>query len=301
MWFLQDALDVHEPTPAESAARGASLRKAAEAAPNDALVQWFWANAEATDSGCSANDPCPHRADALARLQPDNGSAWMPVLDAAWTANDVPAAESALAQMAHATRFDEPFGVTLKAWMEVYRRYPMPDAVVVAGSPEATQDVGSRNFASAMAFASAVAMPAYDSLMRACSRDMHPEASPERFRDCASIGRLMLTHATTLLGSRIGRGVLRVSGQATAADRADARVADWQFEQHLALVRDESDGVEKAAMTDWLQTGDELQVIRRRLQRAGIPAMPPANWQPRSREGRPIDPLGESPSPATQP
>ena len=298
MSFMIDFFDTHEPTGADRAAHGAMLRGAAEAAPDDALVQWLWASASPEDSGCNPSSPCPRRVEAVARLQPDNGSAWLPVFNTAWKANDTAAAESALAQMALAKLFDEQFGMALKAWMDVYRRYPMPKSVIARNSPEATFDDQTRNFAWSMAFAAAVATPAYQSLLKACSREKHPDDSPLRFRDCAQVGRLMLTQSTSLLSSRIGRAVLRVSGHATAVDIANARAADWQYEhwQTLVLGRTDYDVSDlKATAVDWLDTGDETQVMRRRLQRAGIPLTPPADWQPRGRNGKPISPLGESP------
>ncbi len=303
MSFTVDFFDTHEPTPADRVMRGAMLRGAAEAAPDDALVQWFWASASLEDSGCNASSPCPHRVEAAARLQPDNGSAWLPVFNAAWRVNDIPAAESALAQMAHATRFDEQMGTALKAWMDVYRRYPMPKSVIVKDSSDAMADDQSRNFTSSMAWAAATAIPAYDPLVKACSREKHPEASALRFHDCAQVGRLMLMQSTTLIGRQIGRALLRVSGQATAADIANARVVDWQYEQ-LKMLAAAQAGHEsadlKTAAADWLNTGDEIKTLQRRMQRAGIPLTPPADWQP-TRNGKPISPLGESTAPAKQP
>ena len=300
MGFVVDYSDRSEPTPADRADRGARLRAAAEAAPDDALVQWFWTKAGAEDSGCNAGHPCPHRAEAALRSQPGNGVAWVPKLDAAWKANDIPAADSALSQMARAKHFDDQIGAALKAWMDVYARYPMPSSAVAKDSPEAKLDDRSRNFAGAMGFAVATAMPAYQSLVQACSRDKQPVASPSRFRDCAQVGRLMLTQSTSLIGRMIGRAVLRVSGQVTAADVANARILDWQYERQALIsaraVDDASDT--KALAGDWLDTGDEAQVMQRQLQRAGIPLTPPANWQPHGRDGKPINPLGEAPASA---
>ena len=298
MGFVVDYSDHHEPTSADRADRGARLRAAAEAAPDDALVQWFWANAGAEDTGCDTGHPCPHRAEAALRSQPGNGVAWVPALNVAWQAKDTPATESALSQMARATHFDDQIGAALKAWMDVYARYPMPSSAVVKNSPEAKLDDRSRNFAGAMGFAVATAMPAYQSLVQACSRDEQPVASPSRFRDCAQVGRLMLMQSTSLISRMIGRAVLRVSGQATAADIANARIFDWQYErQALISARSADDASDiKALAGDWLDTGDEAQVMQRQLQRAGIPLTPPANWQPHGRDGKPINPLGEVPA-----
>lgn len=302
MTFMTDFFDAHEPAPVDRTARSAMLRDAAEAVPDDALVQWFWANASSEDSGCDPSSPCPHRTEALAHLQPENGSAWLPVFNAAWKANDIPAAESALAQMAVATHFEDQMGPALKAWMDVYRRYPMPNAAVARNSAGAALDVQTINFTSSMAFAAAAAIPAYQSLMQACSHEKHPDASALRFHDCAQVGRTMLTHSTTLLSSMIGRSVLRVSGQATSQDLANARVATWRYEQWTKLLqgRDEDSDL-KTVMADWLETNDETKVMQRRLLRAGMSLTPPPDWQRHGRDGKPISPLGEPPAPAKQP
>ncbi len=304
MGFVVDDSDRGESSPADSADAGAKLRAAAEAAPDDGLVQWLWANAAVENSGCNTRSPCPLRAEAALRSQPGNGAMWIPKLAIAWKANDIPAAESALAQMALATRFDDQIGTALKAWMDVYQRYPMPSSAVAKDSLEAKLDDRERNFGGAMGFAVATGMPAYQSLVQACSREKHPDASPSRFRDCAQVGRLMLMHSTSLISRLIGRAVLRVSGQATAADIATARIVDWQYEHWQSLVAtraaDDASDIKKLA-GDWLDTGDEAQVMQRQLGRAGIPLTPPADWQPHGRDGKPMSPLGEAPATSKQP
>jgi hypothetical protein len=301
LWLVDDALNDRESTADDRATRGAMLRDAAEKAPDDALVQWFWANASPEDSGCTASKPCPHRAEAIARLQPDNGSAWLPVFNAAWKANDIPAAESVLVQIARANHFDEQFGAAVKAWMDVYRRYPMPKSAMLTNSDDSKFDDQTRNLANSFAFAAASGISSYGSLMNACSQEKHPDASQSRFRNCAQVGRIMLTRATSLLANRIGSALLRVSGQATPSDIASARLATWRYEQWNALVRQREIYAAadlKAKASDWIETGDEMQVMRRELQRAGISLTPPADWQPRGRDGKPISPLGEAPAPA---
>lgn len=299
MYFIIDYFDSHQPTLEDRAAHGAMLRSAAEAAPDDALVQWLWANANPDDSGCSASHPCPNRAEAIARLQPGNGSAWLPLFNASWKAKDIPAAESALRQMSLANRYEEQIGLELIAWMDVFRRHPMPISAMDQNGPDALLDDQSRSFSFSMSLAAAFAIPAYQPLVDACNHEKHPDASASRFHDCAQLGRVMLRHSTSLIGRMISLPLLRLSGQATAADIANARVFDWQYDHTQALAANENADL-KATIADWLATGDESVVLERQLQRAGIALTPPAAWQVHGRDGKPISPLGESPRSAKQ-
>jgi hypothetical protein len=235
------------------------------------------------------------------RLQPDNGSAWVPVFSAAWKAKDIPAAESALANMARVSYFDEQYGTAVKAWMEVFDRYPVPRSAIVPGSPEEKLDDQTLDFVSALAFSFGMVMPDYQGLVDACRRDKHPNASPQRFRDCARVGRTMLAHSSSWISRQISRALLRVSGQATEEDIANARVEDWLYDQYQKQVFDLSGndlGYLKEYAADWMDTGDEIKVLQREMQRKGILLTPPADWQPHGRDGKPISPLGEDPVPA---
>jgi len=304
MGFFADVWDSHQSTPAEKAQRGTVLRAAAEAAPDDVLVQWLWVRANPEESGCNAAKPCVHRLEAVARMQPDNGSAWVPLFNAKWKAKDIPAAETVLATMARASYFDEQQGTAVKAWMEMFHRYPIPESAFVPGSPEANLDQQTIEFSNSISLAAAIAMPFLGDTVDACRRERHPDASPQRFRDCAQVGRSMLAHATSLIDRQIGRALLRVSGQATAVDIANARVQDWQYEQWENLLPGLSEndlGYLKENAADWMDTGDEIKVLQHQMQRKGIPLTPPADWQPRGRDGKPISPLGEDPAPAHQP
>jgi len=208
--------------------RGASLRKAAEAAPNDRLVQWLWANAVADRSGCDVRHPCPDRVAALAILEPDNGAAWLPLVQQSWRAKDVAGTDAALARMAAATRYDDVFVEAATAWDQIYRRYPIPASVLLRASDAESAPSGlpaldpdSAGIISAIAYAAAMALPAVEGL-KACDRDKNAGASVARFDNCGKIGHLMLSTGTTVMARRLGLAFLRVSHAGNAAD-ADAR------------------------------------------------------------------------------
>ncbi|MBS0456847.1 MAG: hypothetical protein JSS44_05900 [Proteobacteria bacterium] len=285
------ATDGSEPASAEQAASGKLLRAAAQAAPDDALVQALWVNADPRLSGCDVKNPCPRRADALARLQPDNAAAWVPLVDAAWQRKDTAGIDAALAKMAKARDYDDFLGQALKAWMDVYARHPLPvptsDPAAARFSPRATALVA------AMGMASATALSPFDKVVKSCQRQMNPDAPPSRFRDCAQIGRTLLVHGDSLLGRMIGRGLLRVSGQATPADVEPARNAQWQQENWMRLTATADPARLDAAAADWANASNEMAVLQIQFQRAGIALTPPAGWMAHNSRGEPVPPLGE--------
>jgi hypothetical protein len=277
---------------------GTLLRKAAEAALNDRLVQAYWANASPDFSGCDAQHPCADRVSAWATLEPDNGAAWVSVVNAALQSNDGPGTEAALAHMSVASRYDEVYIEAVMAWLDIERRYPEPMAEPRDKTrPEATDAV-----ATAFAYASAFSIPAYALFVRTCDRAKNPQASAAHFENCGRIGRLMLARSNTVIAQHIGLAVLRVSRTASADDQAAARVFDWQRDQSMEHARAfESDPAAlRLYIADLEQTRSEVEAQQRQLRRAGIPLTPPVNWQP-TRNGKPISPLGVSPAPAKQP
>lgn len=277
--------------------RGALLRAAAQAAPDDALVQFLWAQASPGNSGCDDGHPCPERVAAAAHMQPDNAAAWVAVVDDAWQRKDTAAIDAALARMAQATGYDDQQGQLLMAWLDVYQRHPLP-ATAEVGAAGRSPSADAFNAAMSMA---AVMLPSYQGLTQSCHREWQPQASAQRFVDCATIGRGMLAHADDLIGQMIGRALLRLSGQATAADVDAARVAQWQYAQWQQMQRSWDDATADAAlMEDWQQAGNEVAVMRLQLTRAGIPLQPPAGWQMHDSHGRPVPPLG-NPTPEARP
>lgn len=270
---------------------GALLREAAKAAPSDALIQFMWAQSSPLTSGCDRAAPCPERAQAMARLQPDNAVAWVPVVAAAWKAGDAAAIDAALARMAQATGHESPLSASLPAWLDVIRRYPLPRSSVTQEGAS-VQSPQAKAFQVAMAMSSAQ-IPAYDGLIRSCDRAAQPRASAARFADCARIGRNMLTHADELIDRNIGSALLRRSRQATAADVQTARDNQWQQDQWNRLVGAKHDAaIADRLVADWRQVGNEVGVMKLELTRAGIPLQSPANWQLHDSHGRVVPPLG---------
>ncbi len=280
---------------AEDGARGALLRKAAESAPNDRVVQWIWAIAPAETSGCTASRPCRNRGSALARLEADNGAAWVPAVADAVRFNNAQATDDALAHMAAATRYDEVFRDSMAAWLDVFRRYPLPAELLQmpdgkAGDPALAAQVD------ALAQRAAAFAP-YDELVHACQRDARQPAATARLASCARAGRLMIDQSTTIVARMVGESVLHGSGAWTPGDDDKARTAAWQLEQHMQLApKGDKDAAQMRAQMDLLVASDgEVAAMRAELQRANIPLTPPVGWKPK-REGAPVGRPGEQQS-----
>jgi hypothetical protein len=278
---------------------GTRLRAIAQAAPDDYLVQLVWAGADPGNSGCDAGHPCPERARAAARVDPDNAAAWLPVLAESRASHDAKAVEATLARMAASSRFEEPMGDELKDWLDAYDRHPPPATLEfhdLKGHP--IDDVAKLQvFVEGMAIAAVHVLQPYQHVVQLCDRKTELQAPPQRFVACAAIGRLMLA-SNTQVSRMVGRAVLRKSGLATADDAARGRIVAWQFDHMMAGLPGVSDddpmgfGQVRVEMDDWQSEGNEIAVLERQLRRAKIPLEPPADWQP-TRGGKPQGPLGE--------
>jgi len=269
-----------------SHAHAVLLRKAAEAAPADPLVQWMWANADVRAPDCGTPVSCGARAGALAKLEPDNAAAWLPVLYGDVAAKDAGAIDATLAHMAAAKRFDTHVVEAARTWQEVYRRFPPPDLNAVKGfAPE-----GMSVSRAALATGEILQTMGSDvlGLTASCSRGRNPQAPPTRFAHCAQVGRLMLQDATTLGARWIGFIVLRASGEARPADVPAIRTVVWQQTQFGKVAEHWDAAAEEAYVADIAKGDNEVEAARKRLQHAGVALEPAAAWQ-WTRDGKPVD------------
>lgn len=283
--------------------RGALLRKAAEASPDDVLVQWLWANASANENGCNESSPCPDYELGPSRREPDNVAAWLPALTTVRSdcdydeASDVKA-DRILEHMAAATRYDAHDGIAMTAWMDVFRRFPElieERKRLLSGfwTIEATRFEESKERARSVELA-------LNTLRGICDREAelakgrHPD--PQRFLNCAVIGRRLLETSTSAAGAEAGIALLRTSGHAVGADFERARIAHWQQYMADRLMRNRAAQRRKLYtaqvkdLRDLAQDGNELRVVRERLAQAGVPLTPPTRWRPR-RHGAIVSPL----------
>jgi hypothetical protein len=264
---------------------GKVLREAAQAASTDPLVQFLWSSMGPGEwSGCDAASPCPEQSLAWAHIEPDNGLAWLPPFEALYKAGDEKSIDEAIAQMARANRYDDHLVETWLALRKAISARPMSTEVAtqmlhgesrVAGDPR-DEVIGIMS----MAYAAAVPMQ-LGSISRACRRELHPDSAPERFENCARIGRNVMNSDSSVLMKTIASGWLRVSGMQNDADRETRRVFDWRRQASVDAMN--RPHVAEGYFDDLASTGSESRAQELLLTRAGIPLDPPEDWKGRER------------------
>ncbi len=309
-WALATLINSMEPSLWQpDPLRARVMRHAAESAPDDPVVQWIWLANWPDATGCDAPHPCPQRAAALARIEPDNAAALMPLVNEAWIAHDVPGVDAALLRSAAATRFDDPYIDARLAWLKVFREHPprergvnatvlddIVDAEVATGTsvdsaafPEAFSEVESDFPLKALVnqLASAALTP--------CDATDHFQAAPGRAPSCVKLGRIMLMHSNCEWARFLGRELLRMSGLATDDDRREALAYAWQDEKAGELLNrfTKDPALRRAFVEDVERTHSDVDALQRMLGRARISLTPPTGWQP-TLHGKHIGPLGES-------
>lgn len=241
------------------------LRAAAQAAPEDPLVQMLWSG-----SDCEADASCPEQKLAWARLEPDNGFAWMPDFEGRGEHADARAIDADIARIAAAPRFDDHLVDFWLAYRRIYAAHPMSAAM----SQEEAVAVA------AMANAAAMPLP-MKWLARHCTRASHPEAAAARFEDCARIGRGIAASDSSVWAKMLGTAIVRGSGLQDAADRQARRSLEWrQYAVGRATDERLHPGGLAAYFADLASTGNESRAQELSMARYGIALEPPAAWRP---------------------
>lgn len=262
---------------AQAAKRSELLSRAARLAPDDAFVQWFAALYAKPESVLS--EP----AQTLMRLEPDNGAAWLFMLQAASEANNQGAATDALARIGAAAIFDEHFAEFTLEWMARFSANPR--TAEPAQGPE--QALSQKPLIMALARSNALAMPAFAGLISACIVRNGP-SPPGRREACIAAGGVIAAHSTTVLSRGMGVTVLRNSGApdyaTSARDFTYLRQNYSALSTNLACDPAEFDHFQ----SDWVETRSQIQVAKSMLLRAGLPVLPPAEWEPDPNEYSPV-------------
>jgi hypothetical protein len=253
------------------------LERAARTAPDDVVVQWIAAHASGIDATL-ANDAM-HR---LQKIEPDNALVWFGDLADAARRNDTDGIDTAMRHIGSASRYDEHFTEILRAVLGTFERYPVPDAYwSIADDEEKRYGREGIAFSAALMAGSAVS-PSLQQVVAACRVDRQTGRNMPHAPDCASVARLMARQGDTVLANRIGYTILRLSQTYTQADESAARSDDWAYSHAQQLMN--SDKTDTAARemlayeNDWLTTRSELEAMRRKLVRRGLPAQPPPEW-----------------------
>ena len=170
-------------------------------------------------------------------------------------------------------------------WMQAaLLRHPPTAAERAAFAADGDYDPREHAAILAVSIWSAVAFPGLQSLMQDCA----PEAArgdAARLRDCRHVAGVMAGASDTQLGRMLGLALLERTAS-TPAERADAqarqRIQHWQMlEWGRATAQLPRDGAAQyARLLADPSIDNELALVERALQEAGIPATPPAHWQP---------------------
>jgi hypothetical protein len=248
--------------------------RAIRAAPDDVLVQWM---ASRATNGSAAAAAASKR---LQHLEPENAAVWLDELRAAAQRKDSRGVDLALTKMSSASRFDLHYAELIKAVAETYLRFPAtPYAMAMAATHEEPLPPEFMSFAQATSVTAAVALPAFQDFINACRAA--PGQTVARAADCARIGRLLIDHGDTLIGNRFGYVLLRVSRTFIDDDLLAARNDDWVYKKSQTLdttLDAESVNATIAYQKDWIETGSEMEAMRRMVANAGKPLTPPDDW-----------------------
>ncbi|MGH8172214.1 MAG: hypothetical protein ACREPX_03645, partial [Rhodanobacteraceae bacterium] len=261
------------------------LQRASDRAPDDAIVQWLVANDRLNSSTCKATPSPDDNIQALVRIEPGNAAAWMLALGIAVERKNQEAIDDALARMASSSTYNDHFADVLIAWMDVYKRVPMPEmsSEIELGYVQTPGGDALATFVSAMGQTAAMAQAGYGNLLKTC-RPSPDSDDWRRYAYCEDAGRLLLAKGTTVLARGVGFAILRNLGDnvPTPADRRARLNLDWRNEH--AMTAFEADTANPANVTaliaDWRNTRNETEVLTRSLRRAGLASDAPEGWLP---------------------
>lgn len=275
-WMLASILHWYGPASAERTTALNLLKRAAEALPDDANAQWL-----AMQECNLAKQPaeCDSTTTTLERIEPDNSAVWLKALNHAAVERDAVGVDVALEHMASGTRFDDHLVGLQKPMTTAFQRFTAPPELAVKLlriNPEFSANKLMRSIA--ITATMAVALPAYQHLVRACTIDPERGLHVERATNCAKIGRLLSLQGSDLVSNEIGYAILRVSHTWNDADVQAARELDW-----LRTGAPKADGTGSDVLgirhwEDWMTAGTESGALRVAMTRAGMPTTPPANW-----------------------
>ncbi len=271
-------------------ASAALLRKAAQAAPTDPLVQWMWADAYRAGETCGTPAQCQDRSMALVRLEPDNAAGWLAVFDHAADPKDAALEEQALARMAALTHFDEHIDLAAKAWLDVYKRYPPPSPASLSKKDPQAILLGSPTSLALREAGYSTVSVGPQMVFQSCRRSTNSGLPAAHFAACGQIGRLLMEKGQILTQRVQGFLILRIAGEVKPVDLPAIRELMWQradFYRKRGLL-DAATG--KAMLASWALHNNDQAAIDWHLRRSGLPLHPPATWQP-TFDGQPLDML----------
>lgn len=181
----------------------------------------------------------------------------------------------------NAVRHDAYYDDVVRLSVAAMRRHP-PSAA-------AWRHIRDAEVSSLDAYATAVGtsvwapnMPAYQYWIRACKGDAL--ALPQRADDCRHVADVFRTHSDTLVarlvGIAIGRYVARDANE-KAALTAERRIVDWRMAQwrHANETMGSDESASFAALVMAHEDIGEHEIMLRAIAAAGLPALPPDDWE----------------------
>ncbi|QBB70851.1 hypothetical protein ELE36_11065 [Pseudolysobacter antarcticus] len=272
--------------PTDQAHLAALAKRASDTSPDDILVQWLAFVAANKTRGEEKNAAAALHT--LQRMDPDNGVVWMLALDRAWRTQDVAAYESALQRMATSTAWTEYDNGVYKILLDAYQRHPLSqkhrELLARRNPPQSSLAEYYELAKGTVEYHSVGAiLNNYNALDDACTVDPGKNKNVNHTDVCARIGRLMFNHGNSASAIDTGEWMLAVTAAFTDEDVKRSRQQDWIYLQYAQLTAMSNEPITNAEMiadgSDREKLGNELDVMRHALSRAGKTLAPPADWK----------------------
>lgn len=260
------------------------LQRALTLDPDDPVLWWSARAPCQRGPACGGVEPVRR----LRTLEPSNGTVWMLRLAIADQDAALLDAELRLARMASASRFDSHLGDTVRLWLDVFERYPLPEAVLrdfPGWEQPLSRERGAAVLASGLALAQA--MPEFSGYGELCGEDALVAGGEKRAELCRPALDRALQKADALVTwyGAFGPRLLLETDPARREELQRRRDAlEWQTaavdELYEQLRSPRGWRAYDDATALWRRPGaSELQVNRDLLQAHGIALTPPPGWR----------------------
>jgi hypothetical protein len=302
-WAMAGWLDNSEEGEAE-------ILHARKAVPKNQLVQWMAVirthpySVPVIVDGASRGETFQYKepaSSALAELQlaePENAALWLMSLRNAVDLNDAGATDAAMARLASSTYYDDHAVEFLKAQLELFQNHPLPPAFFAAVARldpgwklngAFTKDVAPY-YQNHYPFANIginnlFFMPAESGmheLFVVCVQ--RSDRSVARKDACSKTGRMLAARSRRAQVREDASMLLSEINDFVNEDVLRAREQAWIASQYSEIhprtsasrpfVQDEI-----AFISDWIESSDEFEAMRRAVARAGKPFRPPEDFQ----------------------
>jgi tRNA A-37 threonylcarbamoyl transferase component Bud32 len=233
-----------------------------------------------------AESPCAALAPGrrLAEREPDNAANWVFALAEGQSADQL---RALLRRAAGAPRFDDHFNRIWRIGMAAVAESPVPLPPLL--------EAAARRLAPEVAPAELLArfnhwtlpLPNWRQLAEACRHD-RPEIVERSWQDdCFAIAQRATHDGQSLIANMLGSAIvrwLRPGSEAARLARERRREYLYAYAAHAARTPAQIRASREALEARELASLPELEVVKRTLDRAGIPRDPPPGWEPEDPE-----------------